>query len=384
MKILFVNHLLDPVSGGGTAERTFQLLRFMTLSGVKCSVLTLNFGLTPARLSELGSVRVHAISCLWTRFFIPKISVSKIMRIVAEVDVVQLSGHWTLLNAMVYRACRKLDKPYLFCPAGALKPFGRSLFIKWLYNKIVGLNILLGASYCVAITEDECDDFTTYSVPVERQEVIPNGIDPAGYLLENADQAIYEFRMANGLGDSPYVLFLGRLNEIKGPDLLLDAYISIADRFPELMLVFAGPDGGMSDILQTKVIQEGLDRRVRFTGFVEGRSKTAALKGATLLAIPSRHEAMSIVVLEAGSCNCPVLFTDVCGLGVLAKRNAGIQVLVDTADIARGLAAALTDPVALKQSAYRLSETVAKDYTWSIQANRYAELCRKTASGKVV
>lgn len=384
MRILFVNHLLDQVSGGGTAERTFQLLRFMAMSGERCSVITLDIGLTSARLSELESVRVHAIPCINRRFFVPKISFAKIMNLVSEVDVVQLSGHWTLLNAMVFRACRRLKKPYLFCPAGALRSFGRSLIIKRLYDKLVGRDILLGASHCVAITDDECDDFTSFGVAADRQEVIPNGIDPAAYQLDNPDQSIAEFRITHCLGNAPYVLFLGRLNEIKGPDLLLDAFISIAARFPDLLLVFAGPNGGMGEELQAKVVVEGLCGRVRFTGFLGGRNKAAALKGATLLAIPSRHEAMSIVVLEAGSCHCPVLFTDACGLGELAKRNAGIQVSVQTADIARGLASALADPDTREHSAHLLAEIVAKEYLWSIQASRYLELCRKIILGKSV
>lgn len=382
MKILFVNHLLDPVSGGGTAERTFQLLRFLALSGEECSVITLDIGLTPARLTELGNVRVHAVPCLNPRFFIPRISAGKIREIVDKVDVVQLSGHWTLLNALVYRACRKLGKPYLFCPAGALAPFGRSLVIKGLYERLVGRDILLGAARCVAITEDERADFISRGVSAGRLEVIPNGIDPAQYRLDAPEQAVAIFRRGQGLGDAPYVLFLGRLNQIKGPDLLLEAFIAIADRFPDIVLVFAGPDGGLAEALQARAVQAGLDTRVRFAGFVGGSTKAAALRGARLLAIPSRREAMSIVVLEAGSCACPVLFTDACGLDDLAKRGAGTQVAAAAPDIARGMENALADTEALDQSARQLSQTVADEYLWSIQARRYAALCRQVMSGK--
>lgn len=384
MKILFVNHLLDPVSGGGTAERTFQLLRFLALSGEECSVITLDIGLTPDRLAELRGVTAHVIPSLNERFFVPRTSAREIRELVADADVVHLSGHWTLLNAMVYRACQAVGKPYLFCPAGALKPFGRSLFMKRLYDKLVGRNILLGAARCVAITDDERDDFVAQGVAEERIEVIPNGIDPALYTLDKPDQAIAKFRMEQDLGDRPYILFLGRLNEIKGPDLLLEGFKAVADRFPDLMLVLAGPDGGMMEALRARAKQSGLAKRVRFTGFVGGRMKAAALSSAKLLAIPSRREAMSIVVLEAGSCKCPVLFTDSCGLGKLAQRGAGIQVAARASDIARGLEDMLANPIALALSAQRLSEAVADEYLWSIQAKRYAAICRQVDHGKPV
>lgn len=111
--------------------------------------------------------------------------------------------------------------------------------------------------------------------------------------------------LALGLGCVPYVLFLGRLNEIKGPDLLLDAFCRIADRCAEIHLVLAGPDGRMLQRLRAKSKALGIAARVHFAGYLGGRSKVAALRGASLLAIPSRREAMSIVVLEAGVCGCP-------------------------------------------------------------------------------
>lgn len=376
MNILFVNHLLDPVSGGGTAERTFQLLRFLTFAGERCSLLTLDIGLTPARLAGLGAVRTHVVPCLNSRFFLPKISAVEVHHLVAEADVVQLSGHWTLLNAMVYRACRRLSKPYLFCPAGALKLFGRSQFMKRVYDCLVGGSIVRDAARCVAITNDECADFTARGVPPDRLMVIPNGIDPDLYVLDDPARAEAAFRQVQGLGNAPYVLFLGRLNDIKGPDLLLEAFCTIADRFPDLQLVFAGPDGGLLAGLRANAARRGLSARVRFAGFVGGATKAAALRSARILAIPSRREAMSIVVLEAGVCGCPVLFTDTCGLAGLADAGAGTQVAPAAADIASGLGRMLDDPAALARSGGRLAEVVSADYLWQIQARRYAELCR--------
>ena len=374
MNILLVNHLLDPVSGGGTAERTFQLARFLTLEGETCTVLTLNLGLTSERVASLGRVRVRAVPCLNQRFFVPRVSLGEIHRLVVAADLVYLSGHWTILNALVYRACRRLKKPYLFCPAGALKPFGRSLAIKGLYQCLVGQAIVNDAARCVAITPDECGEFTTRGVPAERVVVIPNGIDPDLYAMVEPERAVASFRQTRNLGDATYLLFLGRLNEIKGPDLLLEAFASVADRFRDLLLVMAGPDGGMQMALAARAEALGLSDRVRFIGFVAGAEKAAALRGAHLLVIPSRHEAMSIVVLEAGACGCPVLFTDTCGLAELAKSGAGIQVAANSADIASALGRILEDSAGLHASARRLADRVAENFLWRNQASRFVLL----------
>src|SRR5262245_29666796 len=119
MKVLCVNATLDPVSGGGTAERTFQLSRFLASKGVQCKVLTLDLGLDRERLAALGSVEVIGLKCLSERFYLFAPD-ARIADAIAWADAVHLMGHWTLLNAVAYRECRKRGRPYLFCPAGAL------------------------------------------------------------------------------------------------------------------------------------------------------------------------------------------------------------------------------------------------------------------------
>ncbi len=54
-----------------------------------------------------------------------------------------------------------------------------------------------------------------------------------------------EFRSRYRLGNDPFIMFIGRLNHIKGPDLLLQAFCNVRDKLNGYHLVFAGPDGGM-------------------------------------------------------------------------------------------------------------------------------------------
>jgi glycosyltransferase involved in cell wall biosynthesis len=384
VKVLNVNHLLDPETGGGTAERTFQLSRFLAKAGASCTVAALDIGITRARIAALEGVRVIALPCLNHRYFLPRVSLSALDSIVKDADIVHLSGHWTVLNALVYRSCRQQGKPYVFCPAGALRPFGRSIALKRLYDASFGREIARSAAACVAITDEERADFTAYGVSPGRVNVIPNGIDPKQYDCPDMQELEVRFRERFGLGHSPYILFLGRLNEIKGPDLLLQAFSSVANRFPDMHLVFAGPDGGMLQPLKAIAEKCSLAERVHFTGYLGGEDKTVALRAATMLAIPSRREAMSIVVLEAGTCGTPVLFTNACGLDEMARAKAGTMVQVSAQAVADGLSAMLSDEAVLRDSADRLATLVWKDYLWEIQAHRYMALYKRTLAGAVL
>jgi glycosyltransferase involved in cell wall biosynthesis len=381
MKVLNVNHLLDPRTGGGTAERTFQISRFMAKAGVKTTVLGLDIGLEQARsVDQLDGVNVVALRCLNTRYFVPWLPPGLIDNLVADADIVHLSGHWTILNALVYRACRRKGKPFAFCPAGALTPFGRSLKLKWAYDMLVGRELVRSAAVCVAITDQECGDLATYGVPPERVTVIPNGIDPAQYVDFGEPSAERKIRERFNIGSAPYIFFLGRLNAIKGPDLLLRAFFQIADQFPEFHLVFAGPDGGLQASLEKTARQGHPQGKVHFPGYLANPDKGAALRAATILVIPSRREAMSIVVLEAGICGTPALFTDTCGLETIAAVGAGTMVQVSPTALASGLAKLLADPPTMRDAAGRLETLVREKYLWEMQANRYVALYERILS----
>ena len=94
-------------------------------------------------------------------------------------------------------------------------------------------------------------------------------------------------------------MFVGRLDPIKGPDLLLEAFSNLNNRFSKFHLLFAGVGNVMQRALENRAGDLGIKDRVHFLGFLSGIKKSWALHSAKLLVIPSRREAMSIVVLEA-------------------------------------------------------------------------------------
>lgn len=369
MRVLNVNHTLDPVHGGGTAERTFQMSRFLATRGVQCTLLTCDAGITPARMAALADVELVPVPLRWRRFSVPRISGATLESLVDRADIIHLMGHWSPLNALVYRAARNAGKPYVVCPAGALPIYGRSRRLKQLYNAVVGKRIVRDASACIAISPDEFDHFAAYGVARDKVRIIPNGIDPNDYA--EGDGSLFRARF--GLGTHPFVLFVGRLNHIKGPDLLLRAFCALKNDFPSFHLVFAGPDGGMLEELRQVTQAEGMAERVHFVGYVGGVDKASAYRAASLLAIPSRQEAMSIVVLEAGITGTPVLLTDRCGLNVVAD-SGGVVVPPTAAGIRQGLAAMLANPASLPADGERLREFTRRNYLWTAIVDSYLAL----------
>jgi glycosyltransferase involved in cell wall biosynthesis len=373
MRILNVNNMLDPVIGGGTAERTIQMARALAGAGAACTMLATDVGLTPEKLRALGPMDVVIVPCIWKRFFVPRFSYRKIREIVRQADVIHLMGHWSLLNTFVYLIASRLRKPYVVCPAGSLPVYGRSTALKRIYNRLIGNRILRNARFCIAITQLEVPHLQRYGVPREKILVIPNGIS----LEDVPARDSHAFLKKHRLSASPIVLFVGRLNHIKGPDLLLQAFCNLKNALPEYQLVFVGPDAGMQTALNAMAMRHGVEDRVHFLGFIGGAEKFQAYFASTLLVIPSRQEAMSIVVLEAGVTGTPVLLTDQCGFSEIAEHQAGKVVGASVQELERGLLAALGDRAALERSGAALKAYIQKRFLWESLAPRYIELYRQ-------
>ena len=367
MRILNVSALIDRARGGGTAERTARLSSAMHRSGCDVTVLATDAGIAASgELPSVGGAALNLLHCVNERMLLPGNATDQIERAVEAADIVHLCNHWTVLNLFAARAARRVGRPYVVCPAGALPVFGRSRLLKKAYNMMGGRRLVSRAKAWVAITRRERSDFVPYGVSPELVTVIPNGVDPGDF--EPVDTA--EWRARHRLDRAPLVLFVGRLNPIKGPDLLIQAFLAVSGKIPEHTLVIAGADEG--ELGHLRALARPLGERVRFVGFVAGRDKAAAYQAADLVVIPSRQEAMSLVALEAGACGTPVLMTDVCGFDEAGSAGAGI-VSPDVSVLASGLLDMLSRGD-LPVRGERLREMILREYTWDAAAARYASL----------
>ena len=369
MIVLLVNTSIDPVSGGGTATRTVQLARSIKKDfEVECIILTTDQGLDETSKQQYSELKTVILPCLNDRFYIPYFSWAKLKELVEKIDVIHLMSHWSIINAIVYLLARQLDKPYTFCPAGSLHIFGRSALLKNIYNLFIGKSLIKNASQCIAITNLEKKDFLGFNVQEELISVIPNGIDGNEFCPN--PEASNAFKNRFGLQRVPYILFMGRLNLIKGPDILLKAYIRLSLEFPTLHLVFAGPDEGLGDQLRKKIKEESLENRIHLIGYIEGYDKVGAYTGAEFLVVPSRREAMSIVALEAGACGTPVILTTECGFDEV--KEVGCKVVQPIADeLYNGMNSMLSSSKSLKALGNDLRNLILERYTWKKSAEQY-------------
>ena len=375
MHVLNVNFSIDLMAGGGTAERTLQMSRHLSMAGVQCTVLTLDGMMDVNAIALPKEVGVISLKRLWKRYNVPRFEWRLIKQIVNQVDVIHLMGHWSVINILVYMAARRSGKPYVVCPAGSLPLFGRSIFIKYIYNLVIGKSIIRNAAAWIAVTPLEATHFSSYGVDLSKIQVIPNGVSMDNF----EDLDLRSFRQQMKLPDAPFILFMGRLNSIKGPDLLLEAFASVHEKLSSMHLVFAGPDEGMKVELIESSERWGIKSRVHFLGFVGGKAKKAAYHLARFLVVPSRQEAMSIVALEAGICGTPVVVTDQCGFSEITTIDVNLETPATALGLAEGLCYLGADIDLRNRLGSEFKKFVFDKYAWGSLIFRYIELYQAIA-----
>lgn len=207
--------------------------------------------------------------------------------------------------------------------------------------------------------------------------LIPNGIDLAG--IRAACQSAPK--------DSGRILFVGRLESMKGVDTLLQAFSLLISRYaphPSVHLRIIG-DGSKRVTLEKLAQTLEIDHRIRFTGYISGSELFTEYAKAEIFVGLSRSEAMGNVFLEAQAAGCCVLATRVGGIpDIVHDLQTGLLIPVDDAEAAAlELKRVLTD-ASLRASLSIAAQKHASGFDWDAVAQRYAHLYFTATSSRIV
>lgn len=194
------------------------------------------------------------------------------------------------------------------------------------------------------------------------------------------------------LGGGRIILFVGRLQPLKAPDVAIRALAALdpllpAGGPPTRLVLVGGPSGngvGRTDAASLRTLAEdlGVADRVAFLAPRGHRELAALYRAADVVVMPSHSESFGLVALEAQACGTPVVARATGGLRHVLGPHAGGQegggTLVDGAD-PRAFAAAmlpyLTDPAARRAAAER-GVARARRFSWERTADRTLEVYR--------
>jgi D-inositol-3-phosphate glycosyltransferase len=196
--------------------------------------------------------------------------------------------------------------------------------------------VIAEADRLVANTRFEAQDLVgCYDADPARLTVVQPGVDLDRFRPRSSRAAD---RRRLGLPERGYlVAFVGRIQPLKGPDVLISALAELRRRDPAMdatVVICGGPSGSGLD-RPTALIELadslGVADGVRFLPPQTGDELAALYRAADLVAVPSHNESFGLVALEAQACGTPVVAAAVGGL-VTAVRDGVSGVLVDGHD----------------------------------------------------
>lgn len=229
-----------------------------------------------------------------------------------EYDLVIVHGIWQFHSAAVWRALSGRVPYYVFAH-GALDPWFKRAhplkhLKKWIYWHAIEARVLSGAAGVLFTSEEEMLlARQSFSMDEMKKRVVSYGIiAPAG---DPKTEIASFWRQFPDLVGHRILLFLSRLHEKKGCDLLLRAFAAVHKIDPSLQLVMAGPDGGALGQLVHQSRALGIENRVSWLGMLNGEVKWGALRCADAFVLPSHSENFGVAVVEALACGTPVLIS---------------------------------------------------------------------------
>jgi len=334
MKILHIIPSVNPKGGGpmeGVRQRGLRLLEM----GHQVEVVTLD---DPASnfLATYG-LPVHALGPSKGSYQYNPRLVPWLHDHARAYDAIVINGLWQYHSFGAWRALSRMKVSYFVFTHGMMDPWFKSAYPlkhlkKWLYWPWADYRLLRDAAAVLFTSEDERllarKSFWLYSA---REEVVAYGTktppNDAEALRENFYVSHPELRGKRVL------LFLSRIQEKKGCDLLVEAFSKVAAQDSNLHLLMAGPDQtGLVNKLQAQALRLGIADRISWPGMLQDDMKWGAFYASEAFVLPSHQENFGIAVAEAMACSLPVLISDKVNIWREIEADGAGIVNADTID----------------------------------------------------
>lgn len=397
MKILKTAQAYYPFQEkGGPAVKVRSIALRLAQSGHPVTILTADWGFKPQMAAEMTAEKCswgwraqeQGVEVIFLRIAGHYRSLSLNPGIISfcrerlsDHDLAHVYGLYDLLGPAVTFFCRKNLIPYVVEPMGMFRPIVRNIGLKKAYRWVLGDRLLTGAHRLIATSDQEKQELMDGGIDSARIVVRRNGVETPASI-----PAFGGFRTEWHVPpDAKLVLYLGRVEPKKSPDLLIEAFAQwrkTSSFGASSVLAISGPeyDRGYSAGLKSLAIARGIAEAVRFTGPLYGERKWSAYHDADVFALPSQNENFGNSVAEAIACGTPVIVTDQCGIAPLVADRTGLVVRHDLASIAGALRVLLEDENV--NARFRdACPSVAKELSWGEPVLEMIQVYREAIAG---
>ena len=373
MKILHVVPSFAPCfSHGGVVNASYEIAKKQVENGHDVTVYTTDSCSERLKFKDNYNVNVDGIKVFYFKNLsnsiknkltidTPVSSIPHIRKTISNFDIIHIHEHRHSLAIATHRYARKNSVPYVLQAHGSVLPFFQKEKLKEIFDKMWGFDILHDASKVFALTEIEKEQYLKMGVKDENIEIVPLGINLKEY--ENLPPK-GNFKAKYGLRkDEKLILFLGRIHEIKGLDLLIKSFNEISNDNVKLAIV--GGDYGFKGELEKLIGEYGLNEKVVFPGVLTGEAKKEALVDCDIFVMPSRYESFTTSGLEAMACSKPLILTKNNHIHTWVEGNSGLTCDFKKEELAKCINTLLDDETLCTTLGKQGRELIENRYDWN-------------------
>ena len=212
-----------------------------------------------------------------------------------------------------------------------------------------------------------------YCLTPEKVALIPGGIEGSSfYPFELKDSLQAKIRVG-GRANSKIILSVGRIEPVKGLDLILKAAALLPAEANFELFIVGGDDrsSALAAALKEEAYRLGLDGKVRFVGVVDHDLLPYYYNAADTTVLASHYESFGLVALESIACGTPVVASPVGVVPELIGANSSIGCLVEQRDPSRWAAAIRRALTGAKPIPRAELEAVLAPFSWPAAAEKF-------------
>lgn len=385
LRILHVVHFFTPARGG-VAVASCSISKYLAKRGHEVTVVTTDCDFDKGIFSDIGNIEVVPFHCSVNRggVLIALGMGEHLNRIINSFDIVHVHHFRSFHNAQAILAANSRGVPSVLQPHGSIPlSIGTENFIeismRYAFDLAVGRRMLRRSSAVLALTKREELQIGKFGVDRERIHTLSTGIDwPSFVNLPKKGN----FKEKYGIDTSEnIILYLGRLHETKGIDLLLGAFKGVARRFSDARLVLAGPDDGFKRRLVSLTKTYNLEDRVLFAGFIDDRTRIEAYVDAATMVLP-KYSGFPATLLEACACGTPIVTTTSGDELDWIDNKVGRVVGCSANEIEEAVVDLLNNPDLRKSFGEEGRRIAEKDFSWSNLVGKLERIYEETIAGE--
>lgn len=371
--------------GGGMNVYVRALATALARAGVECDVYTRAEHRTqPAVVQVEPGFRVLHVEA-GPRAPVPKHDLPALVDPFVDASMLQmlerepvdvLHGNYWLSGAVAHRLKHELDLPLVatFHTLARVKAEA-GVDDDSAHRTRVEHETIACADLMLASTDDERTQLASlYDAQLDRIEVVPPGVDHTVFFPGDRGSA----KQRLGIDAPRVLLFVGRIQELKGTDLAIRALAALDD--PKVtLIVVGGPSGRDGSLEQSRVHaladELGVSGQIQWVSPRRHERLADYYRAADVCIVPSRSESFGLVALEAAACGTPVVAAAVGGLRSLVDHeHSGFLIEGrDPVDFAAPVERLLADEILASEMGVNAAAGSAR-YSWSMTAGRLRRL----------